>query len=91
MIILELIITPIVSRAHLAHLINLQRAVVGLAVDHLEPAGLGFVFGGGGGPGGGNGTSQLVPEMRSQAWLVIALWLIGWTVIGAWRMVTRDA
>jgi hypothetical protein len=91
MIILELIITPIVSRAHLAHLINLQRSVVGLAVDHLEPNGLGFVFGGGGGPGGGNGTSQLVPEMRSQAWLVIALWLVGWTVIGAWRMMTRDA
>ncbi len=91
MIVLELVLTPIVSRAHLAHLINLQRSVVGLAVDHLEPGGLGFVFGGGGGPGGGNGTSQLVPEMRSQAWLVIALWLIGWTVIGAWRMMTRDA
>ncbi len=91
MVILELVLTPIVSRAHLAHLINLQRSVVGLAVDHLEPSALGFVFGGGGGPGGGNGTSQLVPETTGQAVLVIALWLVVWTAIGAWRMMTRDA
>jgi hypothetical protein len=91
MVVLELILTPIVSRAHVAHLINLQRSVVGLAVDHLEPSALGFVFGGGGGPGGGDGTSQLVPETVGQAVLVIALWLVGWTVLGAWRMMTRDA
>ena len=46
MIVLEIILTPILSRAHIPHLINLQRSVVGLAVAHLEPSGLGFVFGG---------------------------------------------
>jgi hypothetical protein len=91
MIVLEIVLTPIVSRAHLAHLINLQRSVVGLAVAHLEPAGLGFVFGGGGGPDGGQGTSRLVPESTTVAVCVIVAWLVVFTVLGAWRMVKRDA
>ncbi len=91
MIVLEVVLTPILSRANIPHLINLQRSVVGLAVAHLEPAGLSFVFGGGGGPGGDRGTSLLVPEPRTAAVCVIIAWLVGWTVIGAWRMVTRDA
>jgi len=91
MIVLEIILTPILSRAHIPHLVNLQRAVVGLAVAHLEPSGLGFVFGGGGGPGGGQGTSRLVPETTTVAVCIIVAWLVGWTVLGAWRMMTRDA
>jgi hypothetical protein len=91
MIVLEIVLTPIVSRAHIAHLINLQRSVVGLAVAHLEPAGLGFVFGGGGGPDGGRGTSLLVPESTTVAVCVVVAWLVVWTVLGAWRMMTRDA
>ncbi|HEY5024658.1 MAG TPA: hypothetical protein VII76_06760 [Acidimicrobiales bacterium] len=91
MIVLEIILTPILSRAHLPHLINLQRSVVGLAVAHLEPNGLGFVFGGGGGPDGGRGTSLLVPESKTVAAGVIVAWLVVWTVLGAWRMMTRDA
>jgi hypothetical protein len=91
MIVLEIILTPILSRTHIAHLINLQRAVVGLAVAHLEPSGLGFVFGGGGGPDGGQGTSMLVPESTTAAICVIVAWLVGWTIIGAWRMMRRDA
>ncbi len=91
MIVLEIVLTPIVIRANIPHLINLQRSVVGLAVDHLEPSGLGFVFGGGGGPGGGQGTSQLVPESRTVSVFVIIAWLVGWTALGAWRMVKRDA
>jgi hypothetical protein len=91
MIVLEIILTPIVSRAHLAHLINLQRSVVGLAVAHLEPSGLGFVFGGGGGPNGNQGTSMLVPESHLVSACVIVAWLFVWTVLGAWRMVRRDA
>jgi len=65
--------------------------VVGLAVAHLEPSGLGFVFGGGGGPGGGQGTARLVPETTTVAVCVIVAWLVGWTILGAWRMMTRDA
>jgi hypothetical protein len=91
MIVLEIVLTPILSRANIPHLINLQRSVVGLAVAHLEPSGLGFVFGGGGGPGGNTGTSQLVPESRTAAICVIIAWLVGWTALGAWRMVKRDA
>ncbi len=91
MIVLEIILTPILSRTHIAHLINLQRAVVGLAVAHLEPSGLGFVFGGGGGPDGGRGTSLLVPESTTVAICVIVAWLVGWTVLGAWRMAKRDS
>jgi hypothetical protein len=91
MIVLEIVLTPILSRASIPHLINLQRSVVGLAVAHLEPAGLGFVFGGGGGPDGGQGTALLVPEPRVAAVCVIVAWLVGWTALGAWRMVKRDA
>ncbi len=91
MIVLEIILTPIVSRVQIAHLINLQRSVVGLAVAHLEPSGLGFVFGGGGGPGGNQGTSRLVPESHTVAVCVIVAWLVVWTVLGAWRMMKRDA
>jgi hypothetical protein len=91
MIVLEIVLTPILSRASIPHMINLQRSVVGLAVAHLEPSGLGFVFGGGGGPGGGQGTALLVPESRTAAIFVIVAWLVGWTALGAWRMVKRDA
>lgn len=94
MIVLELILTPILSRAHIPHLINLQRGVVGLAMAHIEPAGLPLAFGGGGGGGGGppGGTaSLLVPETRTVAVCVIIGWLLVWTVLGAWRMMTRDA
>ncbi len=91
MIILEVILTALLSRANIPHLIDLQRSVVGLAVAHLEPAGLGFVFGGGGGPGGASGTSLLVPESHTVAIVVIIAWLVGWSVLGAWRMMTRDA
>ena len=91
MIVLEIVITPILSRANIPHLINLQRSIVGLGVAHLEPAGLGFVFGGGGGPDGGRGTSLLVPESRTAAICVIVAWLVGWTALGAWRMAKRDA
>ncbi len=91
MIVLEIVITPILIRANIPHMINLQRSVVGLAVAHLEPSSLGFVFGGGGGPDGGRGTSLLVPESRTTTVIVIISWLVGWTALGAWRMVKRDA
>ena len=90
MIVLEIILTPILSMHVIPHLINAQRAVVGLATAHLEPAGLPLAFGGGGqGPNGV--ANSLVYESRPVAIGVIVAWLVGWTALGAWRMVTRDA
>jgi len=94
MIVLELILTPIFSRAHIPHLINAQRSVVGVAMAHIEPGALPLVFGGGGGgpgSGPGGGRSQLIPETTTEAIIVIVAWIVVWTALGAWRMMTRDA
>jgi hypothetical protein len=91
MIVLEVVLTPIFSRARIPHLSNLQRAVVGLATAHLAPGGLPVLGGGGGGPGGGSGNPHLLPESTTVAVCVIVAWLVGWTILGAWRMMTRDA
>jgi hypothetical protein len=94
MIVLELILTPIVSTHVIPHLVNLERGVVGLATLHLTPGGIPLPFGGGGGGGpGGNGASHqgLVPESITVAVCVIVAWVVGWTALGAWRMMTRDA
>ncbi len=87
LIVLELILTPILSTNVIPHVINLQRGVVGLAMAHLEPGGLPLAFGG----NSRGGISQLVPESTAVVACVIAAWLVGWTVLGAWRMMTRDA
>jgi len=91
LIVLEVILTPILSRARIAHLSNLQRAVVGLATAHLAPGGLPVLGGGGGGPSGGSGNPNLLPESTTVAICVIVAWLVGWSILGAWRMMTRDA
>jgi hypothetical protein len=91
MIVLEVVLTPILSRARIPHFSNLQRAVVGLATAHLAPGGLPVLGGGGGGPGGGSGNARLLPESTTVAVCVIIAWLVVWSVLGAWRMMTRDA
>ena len=80
MIILEVILTPIFSRARIPHLSNLQRAVVGLATAHLEPGNLPLAFSGN--RGGGGGVVDLLPESTTVAVCVILAWLIGWTILG---------
>ncbi len=91
MIVLEIILTPIFSRARIPHLLNLQRAVVGVATAHLAPGGISVFGGGGGPPGSGNGNPGLIPESTKVAVFVIVAWLVVWTALGAWRMMTRDA
>ncbi len=91
MIVLEVVLTPILSRAHIPHLLNLQRAVVGLATAHLAPGGIPVLGGGGGGPGAGSGNPALLPESTTVAVCVIVAWLVIWSIVGAWRMMTRDA
>jgi hypothetical protein len=93
LIVLELILTPLFSRHIIPHLVNLERAIVGVAMVHIEPGGLPTPFGGGGpgGGGGGPGGLTLIPESTLAASLVIAGWILFWTAVGAWRMRTRDA
>ncbi|UQX87004.1 hypothetical protein M6D93_11875 [Jatrophihabitans telluris] len=84
MIVLEIILTPIAIRTRIPHFINGQRGIIGVATAHLEPGQLPLAFGGG-------GQDFRVTESTTTAICVILAWLIGWTVIGAWRMTTRDA
>jgi hypothetical protein len=93
LIVLELILTPLFSRHIIAHLLNVERGLVGIAMLHIEPGGLTSPFSGGGpgGGGGGPGGLTLIPESTLAASLVIVGWIVFWTAIGAWRMMTRDA
>ena len=94
MIIYQVIFRPflLLAKIQIPHLINLQRSlVVELAVAHLEPAGVGFNYGIVNGPAGLQDSSSLLPESKIMAVCVIAAWLVGWTLLGAWRMATRDA
>jgi hypothetical protein len=88
LIVLEVILTPRVITAHLPHLINGQRLLVGVAMAQLKPAALagGTVIT----PQGG--VTVHLPPMPTWALItVIASWIIGWSAIGAWKMITRDA
>jgi len=96
---LEIIVTPILAAHVIPYFIDGQRLVVGVALDQLRPAALeapGLSGGGGpGGPGrvlfGGRGALD-IPLMPTWAMIsVIVGWIVGWSVIGAWRMMTRDA
>ena len=95
MIVLQIIVTPILARTVIPYFINGQRLVVGLAMAQLRPAGLAAGPGGGGGPGhvlfGGRGTLGIPPMPTWAMITVIVGWIVGWSVIGAWRMATRDA
>jgi len=99
MIALEIIVTPILARVTIPYFLNGQRLVVGIALDQLRPAGLGAAGAGGQGPGPGPGRVLFggrgvlgIPPMPTWAMIaVIVGWIVGWSVIGAWRMMTRDA
>ena len=98
LIAVQVIVTPIFDRAHIAYFLNGQRLLVGVALDQLQPAGLTSSAGGGGGGGplqhfgSGGGTVGTIPPMPTWAMIfVIVGWIVGWSVIGAWRMATRDA
>ena len=91
-IVLQMILTPILTGVAIPHLQGLQRSFVGLAMAHLEPSGLPMFFGLPGVTGGSGGPgAALLPESATQAVCVIIAWLAGWTILGAWRMMTRDA
>ena len=89
LIVLQLILTPILSAVDIPYL---RDSVVGVAVARLEPsvlpgaAGLPGVTGSVGGPG-----ASRLPESVAEAVCVVIAWLAAWTILGAWRMMTRDA
>jgi hypothetical protein len=91
LIALQIIVTPILSGVTIPHLINLQRAFVGVAIVQLEPSGL-IGFGGGGGGGGNMGNLLGIAPMPTFGLaIVITAWVVGWLAIGAWRTARRDA
>jgi hypothetical protein len=97
LIALEIIVTPIFARTQIPYFLNGQRLDVGVAMDQLRPAALAPASPGGGpgGPGGllfGGRGALGIPPMATWAMVsVIVGWLVVWSVLGAWRMMTRDA
>jgi hypothetical protein len=97
LIALEIIVTPILARQAIPYFIDGQRLIVGIAMDQLRPAALAPATGDGGphGPGGllfGGRGALGIPPMPTWAMIsVIVGWIVGWSGIGAWRMMTRDA
>jgi hypothetical protein len=97
MIILEVIVTPILSVFPLPYFLDGQRLIVGVALNQLRPAYLTASSSQAGAGGGGlhsifGGITLHIPPMPTWAMVsVIADWIVGWIVIGAWRMTTRDA
>jgi len=94
LIALEIIVTPLLARTQIPYFIDGQRLLIGVAMDQLRPAGLAS-GNSAGGPGpvlfGGRGALG-IPPMPTWAMIsVIAGWMAGWSAIGAWRMMTRDA
>lgn len=72
-----------------------QRLVVGIAMDQLRPQGLATGASGTAGPVGCcSAGAEPSASSPMPTWAMIALivgWIIGWSVIGAKRMITRDA
>jgi hypothetical protein len=94
---LEIIVTPIFARTQIPYFLDGQRLDVGVAMDQLRPAWLAPAQGPGAGPGpggllfGGRGALG-IPPMPTWAMIsVIVGWIVVWSVLGAWRMMTRDA
>jgi hypothetical protein len=94
LIVLQMILTPILAAVDIPHLQDLQRSVVGVAMGRLEPSALPTAIGMPGVAGGirahGSAQGQLAGS-AAQAVCVIIVWLAVWTILGAWRMMTRDA
>ena len=96
LIALEIIATPLLARTQIPYFIDGQRLIIGVAMDQLRPAGLASgSSAGGGGPGpvlfGGHGALGIPPMPTWAMVSVIVGWIAAWSVIGAWRMMTRDA
>jgi hypothetical protein len=94
MIAFEIIVTPLLARTQLPYFIDGQRLIIGVAMDQLRPAALAAASGAGRGGGilfGGRGALGFPPMPTWAMISVIVGWIVGWSALGAWRMMTRDA
>lgn len=95
LIALEIIVTPILALHVIPYFLDGQRLVVGVAMDQLRPVALASGAGPVAGPGGhllrGGGSLQIPPMPTWAMIAVIVGWIVGWSVLGAWRMMSRDA
>jgi ABC-type multidrug transport system permease subunit len=92
----EIIVTPLLAHTQLPYFIDGQRLIIGVAMDQLRPAALAAASGPGRGGGGGillGGRAAIgFPPMPTWAMIAVILgWIFGWSGLGAWRMMTRDA
>jgi hypothetical protein len=83
----QLVVTPIMSGVTIPHLINLQRAFIGVAFAQLEPSGLTSIAGAGGGMGP---LLSIAPMPTFGLAIVVTAWVVGWLFIGARRTLRRD-
>jgi hypothetical protein len=87
LIAMQLVLTPLLASVHIPHLINLQRAFVGVALLQLEPSGLSVLSG-----NGSQGAFLSIPAMPTfGVVIVVCAWVVAWFAIGARSMVRRDA
>jgi hypothetical protein len=88
---LEILVTPILAAHEIPYFLDAQRLDVGVAMDQLRPAGLAGSGFAALGPGqvllGGRGVLNIPPM---PTWAMISV-IIGWSMLGAWRMATRNA
>jgi ABC-type multidrug transport system permease subunit len=95
MIAFEIIVTPLLARTQLPYFIDGQRLIIGVAMDQLRPAALAAASSPGRGGGGillGGRAAIGFPPMPTWAMIsVIVGWIVVWSGLGAWRMLTRDA
>jgi hypothetical protein len=95
-LVLQLVLTPIVSSVTISHFINAQRLVIGVALEQLRPIWALGSTGGNGGSGsgppiGGAGSLGIGPMPEWAMIVVIAGWAVAVTYLGAWKMANRDA
>jgi hypothetical protein len=88
LIAMQLIVTPLLGGVTIPHLVNAQRAWIGVAFLQLEPSALTSFTGG----GGGNGNLLGIAPMPTFALpIVIISWIVVALGLGGWRMTRRDA
>ena len=93
---LEIIVTPILASTAIPYFLDGQRLDVGVAMDQLRPAALASRPPAAVAPARRAGVRRAgrlgIPPMPTWAMIsVIVGWIVGWSVVGAWRMMTRDA